>query len=199
RIGVDAELYKRNGLIKCINQSKGDGHVQERISGSESLLDHTVLHNIPDDAIPIETRSLPIFSKMARKRKQEDQGGNKRRKKVHIAKAARLPKMNLNPPPDFDLYHATPLEKLDIMPIPKRGDNHMLAHSFCTKVARWCKEVRISFDQFWEWNKKKDDSDERRSKYEKYWKNCPRMKHNMMNRFLMWVYGKDILKWVTLR
>src|SRR5690606_21199443 len=54
-LGFDPAVYKINGQIKFINQGKKDGRIQAYIEGSKDLLDHTVTHNVPSDAINIDT------------------------------------------------------------------------------------------------------------------------------------------------
>lgn len=165
-LGFDPNLYKKDGLIKCINQSKGDGRLQLRISGSESIMDHTVMHNIPETAINIKQMVFPV--ELCKKRKPATKVGGVRKKQKRIHQVEVFPYMGKDPE-DFDIYSAEPLQLLQKLPNERRGHEWELNHDICTKVARWCKYVGISFEKFWEWNKQRDDSSSRLAKYQRFW------------------------------
>ncbi|KAJ3001469.1 hypothetical protein HKX48_002852, partial [Thoreauomyces humboldtii] len=169
-LGFDETVYKKDGQMKFINQSKGDGRVQKYISGSENVLDHTVLHNIPEDAIDIATLNLPTA--ICNESKKRTRGCGVKSPKVKKNKMDVLqeyPKMDIPPPADFDFFDSEPIQLLAALPNHQRGHNWQISHQTCTRVARWCKLNGMSFTCFWNWNKQKDGSDEREVRYHNYW------------------------------
>lgn len=193
-LGFDPALYKENGLIKCINQSKGDGRVQGRISGSSDIMNHTVMHNFPKGAVDIETLDLTRFLPA-----HVPAGGKRKRDALQIQDVLDFPKMNLTPPRDFDLYEAGPLELLDALPNHPRYHEWQLSHSVCKSVQRWCKAVGLPWETFWNWNKSKDDSAARFEKYLRYWSQIDLKKFpcrtSLLKTYLIgYVYNGEILK-----
>ncbi|KAJ3280181.1 hypothetical protein HK104_000853 [Borealophlyctis nickersoniae] len=121
-LGFDPNIYRRKGLLKCINQSKGDKarrdkrqkkkpHTQDYIEGSRDVYDHTIHHNIREDAkdipeyfkeIAMTTTAAPRSKKLAGERN----GG--KQKKRRLENVPDIPRMNLEPPEGFDIYTADP-------------------------------------------------------------------------------------------
>src|SRR5690606_12184828 len=81
-------------------------------------------------------------------------------------------------PIDFDYGNARAIERLSVLPNLKKQDGSFyLSHNIQWKVMLWCKHHNLTFEDFWDWAKKKDDSDQRMVKYEGYWNddyNCDR-------------------------
>ncbi len=199
-LGFDPNVYKSDGLLKCINQSKGDGRVQKLISGSNDLLDHCVMHNIPDTATNVLNLNLP-GSGLKRKRNLKDSG--KEKKKLKLEDVVDIPRMNLDPPEDFDLYTSDPETLLNAIPCFPRGHKFQLSRWACCKVAGWCKTVGITFDVFWKWCKQKENSVERLTKYREYWnyRDVEKMpsKENTAKSILLMVYNNKILRTLPSR
>ncbi|KAJ3290982.1 hypothetical protein HK104_006399 [Borealophlyctis nickersoniae] len=70
-LGFDQSIYRRKGLLKCINQSKGDKDLdgnprtQDYIEGSQDVFDHTLFYNIQQDAnkVAMPTTAAPRSKK----------------------------------------------------------------------------------------------------------------------------------------
>ncbi|KAI9087784.1 hypothetical protein DFS34DRAFT_673074 [Phlyctochytrium arcticum] len=204
-VGIDPSIYRQKGLFKCINQSKGDldhngkPRIQRWISGSKEILDHTLLHNIRADSINVNTLNLPQQHEKKRKRvegKTTTASTNIKLEDIHD-----VPKMNLDIPKGFDLTNASPSEHLQKMPNYPRGHKYQLSNVICCSIARWCKTVGISFDEFWEWNKQKDPSSERLEKYRRYYEDrCDwECKTILMKTYLSRVYKCGILQERAIR
>jgi len=192
-IGFDPAVYRVNGLLKCINQSKGDKdhngqpRIQKYVEGSKVFLDHSILHNIPDDAVILQ---MPTVSK---KRSAVDKPiKTKKQKLVNVSK---LSKMDLPVPEGFDLQNSDPHTLLSMMPNYPRKHKFQLSNDDCCDVARWCKTVGMEFEDFWNWCKQKDDSAERQKKYRDFWdRSCYPIAFNHMKSNLLQCYNKDIIK-----
>lgn len=128
----DWKVYTKNRNMKCINQSKDDGRVQEIMEATDfrkHLITCFFASSLPFPELP-EQVALEI--------------------KVATAKApfdlTTLPKMILQQPPDFDFSKATPEEILRLFPLDKSFD-----HTYTHRIARFCFHSGISFDIFISW------------------------------------------------
>ncbi len=74
-------------------------------------------------------------------------------------------KYNKEIPLTFDLYNATALEKLAILPNPPRESEAYMKHNDIWKVMVWCHNEGLSFDDFWRWCAEKDASETRFAKW----------------------------------
>ncbi|KAJ3279222.1 hypothetical protein HK104_001649 [Borealophlyctis nickersoniae] len=208
-LGFDPNIYRRKGLLKCINQSKGDKakrkkrqkkkpRTQDYIAGSRDVYDHTIHHNIPEDAkdIPQEFKEIAMTTTAAprsKKRAGERNGG--KQKKRRLENVPDIPRMNLEPPEGFDIYTADPHQQLKAMPSFQRGHKFQLSNEVCCKVVRRCKVVGIPFNEFWNWCQMKDGSENRKKKYEDYWtRSCFLIAINYLKGNLIVCYNKNILK-----
>ncbi|KAI8818847.1 uncharacterized protein EV422DRAFT_508001 [Fimicolochytrium jonesii] len=201
-LGFDMNIYRANGLMKYVNQSKGDGRVQEIIEGSDNILDHTIMHGIPKDSIHVKNVSelqnfLSPGAPALRKRKRENDEGSVQARKGRYY-PGQIPRMNLEPPETLDIYRGDPLHFLAHMPNPKRGDTFELSNWLCSEIGRWCKMAGITFASFWEWNSKKDSTPQRKAKYIDYWNRVDvqskPISENFMKACLVAVYNGNILK-----
>ncbi|KAJ3250920.1 hypothetical protein HK104_007405, partial [Borealophlyctis nickersoniae] len=165
---------------------------------SQDVYDHTIHHNIPDDAkdIPEEFKEIAMTTTAAprsKKRAGERNGG--KQKKRRLENVPDIPRMNREPPEGFDIYTADPNQQLKAMPNFPRGHKFQLSNEVCCKVARWCKTVGIPFDEFWNWCQMKDGSENRKKKYENYWgRSSYPIATNYLNRNLILCYNKNIFK-----
>ncbi|KAJ3010097.1 hypothetical protein HKX48_007584 [Thoreauomyces humboldtii] len=199
-LGFDPAVYRTNGLFKFVNQSKGDGRVQKILRGSKSkeIMDHTILHNIHDESISVESMNFDKHLDTLTKKRKASNENTKDKKKPRLAEIEDIPRMNLQPPEELDIYSGDPLLLLTHMPNPKRGEKFQLSNWLCCKIARWCKTVGISFNDFWKWNLRKDSADSRLAKYREYWNRIDAVKFPVPDTFLkgclISVYNRDILK-----
>ncbi|KAJ3267916.1 hypothetical protein HK104_005559, partial [Borealophlyctis nickersoniae] len=195
-LGFDQSIYRRKGLLKCINQLKGDKDLKDKprtqnyIEGSRDVFDHTMFHNIPEDAKVVVVETAAPQSK-----KRAGRGNGGKQKKRRLENVSDVPRMNLEPPAGFDIYTADPHQQLKAMPNFPRGHKFQLSNEVCCKVARWCETVGIPFEEFWNWCQMKDGSENRKKKYEDYWtRSCFPIAINYLKRNLILCYNKNILK-----
>ncbi|KAJ3010145.1 hypothetical protein HKX48_007567 [Thoreauomyces humboldtii] len=197
-LGFDPAVYRTNGLFKFVNQSKGDGRVQKIFRGSKEIMDHTILHNIHDESISVESMNFDRHLDTLTKKRKASNENTKDKKKPRLAPREDIPRMNLQPPEELDIYSGDPSHLLTHMPNLKRGAKFQLSNWLCCKIARWCKAVGISFNDFWTWNLRKDSADSRLAKYREYWNRIDAVKFPVPETFLkgclMSVYNSDILK-----
>ncbi|KAJ3053529.1 hypothetical protein HK097_004077, partial [Rhizophlyctis rosea] len=200
--GFDESVYRNDGLLKCINQSKGACRVQRLISGSEDLLQHTVMHENLGESVHINTvptvQACVKEAAIKRKRKAVDSPVTKNAKKIKLLDV-QFPKMNLQTPPELDIYSDPPATLLRFLPNYSRGHHFQLSHIICTCIARWCKYVSLKWEDFWEWNKQKDASPEREAKYIRYWATMNLNLHPVTSKLVssylsIFVHDKEVLK-----
>tara|TARA_R110000868_G_scaffold60915_4_gene185502 strand:- start:266 stop:3157 length:2892 start_codon:yes stop_codon:yes gene_type:complete len=133
----DWKVYTKNRNMKCINQSKRDGRVQEIIE-NEDYRHHLITCFINDYSLP-----FPVIT-------------NEVQETIMIAKSkkvydiATLPKLNLTEPADFDFYSCTPIQLLPMFPI-----NKTFNHDYTHLVGRYCYYNDISLEHFLAWISKK--------------------------------------------
>lgn len=138
--GFDWKVYTKNRNMKCINQSKDDGRIQEIIENNDYKA-HIITAFIPD-------YSLPFFELLPEPVKEQVL--------IHKSKKpydlSTLPKLNLTTPDDFDITSATPIQILEILPLDNSGSYD---HSYTHLVARFCFYNDLPFETFLSWLKKK--------------------------------------------
>jgi hypothetical protein len=141
----DWKVYTKNRNMKCINQSKDDGRIQEIITNNDYKA-HLITCFLPDYALPF-IANIPEEIK-------EIIEIDKAKKTFDLAE---LPKMNLKISSDIDFYDLTPSQILNLLPIGKSFN-----HSYTHLIARFCHYNGLSFETFWKWiepkhiEKKKD-------------------------------------------
>jgi hypothetical protein len=148
--GFDPLVYTTNRNYKCINQSKPDKPVQEYLEGSQELSKHLIMHDFDEQAIDIATLDLGFTKVVAQLQKKT--------KYSTVLDILTIPQSELPLPDNFDWLTASPLDKLSILPCPKRETPGCLSHLLCWQIMLWCQEVGIAFSQFWAWAKQKDES-----------------------------------------
>lgn len=137
--GFDWKVYTKNRNMKCINQSKDDGRVQEIIE-HDDFKAHCITCFVSNYALPFMKLPEPV------------------EEAVMIAKSNKvfdigcLPKLVLSTPDDFDVTTATPSDILALLPIDKSFN-----HDYTHLVSRFCYHNEISFETFLSWIKKKHD------------------------------------------
>lgn len=133
----DWKVYTKNRNMKCINQSKDDGRVQEIIE-NEDFKAHCITCFINNYALPFI--ELPYEVKEA----------------IMISKSSgafdlgALPKIILTTPDDIDIVTITPEQILSLLPL-----NPSFDHTYTHQIARFCFYNNLSFDLFLSWLTKK--------------------------------------------
>jgi hypothetical protein len=133
----DWKVYTKNRNMKCINQSKDDGRVQQ-ILRNEDFKAHCITTFVSDYALPFV--ELPALIK----------------EEIQIAKSkgtfdlGQLPKLMLVTPDNFDVVGATPLDLLQLLPL-----NSSFNHDYTHLIARFCYYNELSFETFLSWLQKK--------------------------------------------
>jgi hypothetical protein len=134
----DAKVYTTNRNMKCINQSKEDGRVQEIIE-NDDFKAHLITSFFNDYPLPFTTQ-LPEEVKenilIEKSKKTFDMG--------------LLPKMKLSISPEIDWDNITNEELLTLLPL-----NPSFDFSYVHLVARFCYYNNISFDTYLSWLKNK--------------------------------------------
>jgi hypothetical protein len=148
----DWKVYTKNRNMKCINQSKRDGRVQEIIE-NEDYRKHLITCFINDYCLPFPPISEEI------------------EQTIMIAKSkaifdiGTLPKLNLIEPADFDFYSCTPIQLLPMFPISKD-----FVHNYTHLIGRYCYYNNISLEYFLSWISKKHNplTEEIKNKWAKH-------------------------------
>lgn len=133
----DWKVYTKNRNMKCINQSKDDGRVQE-IMENDDYKAHCITCFVSNYSLP--------FADLPENVKEE----------VMIQKSKKtfdlgiLPKLVLSTPDNFDATSASAEEILSLLPIDKSFN-----HDYTHLVARFCHSNELTLEQFLTWISKK--------------------------------------------
>ncbi|KAJ3159850.1 hypothetical protein HDU88_008418 [Geranomyces variabilis] len=169
-LGFDTAVYSKNQAYKCINQSKPDKEVQEYISGSTTLTKHLIMHDFDDDAVNFVTLPYFVQDALDDASAAETAAQSSSIRNTPSLDILALPQLNLDTPVDFDWLSAEPLDKLAMLPNPKKAPGTAyIEHGLMWIILVWSKNVGISFEAFWAWCKKKNDTVPRFAKYVKQW------------------------------
>ena len=136
----DWKVYTKNRVMKCINQSKLDGRVQEIITVPD-FKRHCITCFFNDFLIPLPTMTASV------------------EKEIQIEKSKRpfdlgtLPKMvlNIDSKLDFDYETLSATEILKLLPL-----NETFDYSYTHLVARFCYGNGIDFDTYLTWLQNKN-------------------------------------------
>ena len=160
----DTKVYGKFQLFKCINQSKPKGNIQAYLEGSQELTKHIVSLNFDENVINIEDLNTlqPVLNDLRQLSVRQQ--------------IQKIELLNINPldtvnelPEDFDYINAMALEKLKVIPNPSRNNKNVLDHNVVWKIMVWANNEGISFENFWEWNSEKDNSEQRQLRYRDYY------------------------------
>lgn len=147
----DKKVYTKNRNMKCINQSKDDGRIQQ-ICFPQDFKKHMITCFLPTHPIPLPEMSYEIKEKI----------------EIHKAKStfdlAQLPKMILKCPEQTNFYDLQPLDILQLLPISQE-----FPHSYTHLVARFCFSNNIDFQTFFSWYSNKNDSKIAQQKWQIHW------------------------------
>lgn len=177
-LGFDTAVYGKYQSFKCINQSKpkADAPIQAYIEGSEDLTKHLVMTNFDGDAKDIDSLQLLKNNDIADKLKEI----RNPRVRAEYASSSRIDLLSINAadkihevPIDFDYINAKAIDKLKLIRLLPRGDKNTLTHNVIWKVMVWACSEQITFQEFWEWCKQKEDTEERKCRYMSYWECAP--------------------------
>ena len=157
---IDEKVYTSNRLMKLINQSKIDGRVQYYIKGNTQVFFHFITCHFNPNSININTSN--IYKELVKEENLDPI-------KFNILE---IPQLNMTLPELFDWNSTTFVEKLNIIPLFQKGKPNCLSHNNIKKVLIWSKQVGISFEEFWNWNKRKEDTKVRLNKWFDIWTNC---------------------------
>lgn len=181
KMGFDRLVYTTNRNMKMINQSKQQKgkeiqEIQGYIEGSESLTKHLIMHDFDDDERHISTLDFKLLQELTVQAVGEKKGDK--------FDPTTLPDLKLEVPKDFDLKFAMPLEKLNMIPVDSLNGKARWT------VMTWCKQVGITFEQFWNWNKRKSDTLQRFRQYEKAWNGTYHVTGDCVDLILQWLYPR---------
>ncbi len=151
----DDSVYNKNKAFKCIYQSKESTLPQQMIIENNNEKEHFINSYLTGNELRIkfiEYEDLP----------------------TEYVDTKKIPRKKLKLPENFketDLDNNHELLKL----LPNGQEYN---HGYTWKVAIFCHTYKISFDEFWNWAKQKDDSIERYNKWKNiHWKTIE--EHNL--------------------
>jgi len=142
----DTRVYSNNRNMKCINQSKEDGRIQQ-ICLNDDEKKHFITTFIKTDIL-----EMPKFEETQPDIKTEIKVIEAKTKKFNVCDLPILKKV-LPTDSNFDINNFTPLEALEILPLDKT-----FAHNYTHLIARFCFHNGLTFNDFFSWYKNKDDS-----------------------------------------
>jgi hypothetical protein len=116
----DWKVYTPNRNMKCINQSKPDGRIQEIIQDPD-FRHHLITCFLPDSPMPFPDMPEELTTQVLIERSTS---------KFNLCS---LPKMIIAIPQNFDLECATPLQILPLFPL-----NDTFAFDYVHRIVRYC-------------------------------------------------------------
>ena len=143
----DWKVYTQNRNMKCINQSKTDGRVQEIIRGDD-YRSHLICGFIPTYPEAIDCHfDEPLKEKIA---------VDKAKRKINIAT---LPHLNLETPADLNILGMKPLAMLKLCPYKNNKDE--FEFKYLHDIARFAFYNAITYDEYLDWAGWEDRADGR--------------------------------------
>lgn len=137
----DWKVYTSNRQMKCINQSKPDGRVQELITNT-NITAHCITCFInegeyPDIVLPVNNTTSEIIQLS---------------KARELFVISNLPKLKLKYKFDKPYLDLTPIDVLRLLPITATHD-----HAYTHRIARFCFYNGLTLDNLLQWIKHKHD------------------------------------------
>ena len=176
----DPAVYGRNQNLKMINQSKRDDPRIQSIMDDQPSKKHIISAFFNDNM-----KCVPILPNLIDTNQQVESNGCVRRS----IQLNQLPKMDLILPEDFRLDTATPLDILGIIPL-----NNLFDHRYTHRIAKYCKQNGLTFEQFWAWRQNKYHNNEIRSKWlYRHWDKLdsfPEVSYNELKKILYKYYPR---------
>lgn len=143
-------VYRKNGLMKCINQCKSNSKVvQQVVSGSGKISKHFILFDFDEDA----KNAFDLFEYEPISIDEE-----KNTSLIQLDLTT-IENENRPVPEDFNWYEAKPLTVLNLIP-PEN-----LSRTTRYYIMNWCKTQQLSFANYWNWASKKNNTVIRRNKH----------------------------------
>jgi hypothetical protein len=133
----DWKVYTNNRNMKCINQSKDDGRVQEIIENPDFKA-HLICSFIPNYCKPIDCNFQDDL-------KEQIQIENARKR----FDLSTLPRLSLQPPSNFNYDDLTPKEILDLLPY--KASPKSFEFTYLSRISRFCYYNGLSHDDFCNW------------------------------------------------
>jgi hypothetical protein len=144
----DARVYQNNKIMKCFNQSKGDGRIQKIILNEDEKKHFISTFINSDDFI----QPLPKFEETQPDIHTEMKVIEAKAKKFNVCALPTLKKV-LPSDSNFDINNFTPLEALEILPL-----DNTFPHNYTHLIARFCFHNGLTFNDFYSWYKNKQDN-----------------------------------------
>jgi hypothetical protein len=143
----DWKVYTKNRNMKCINQSKADGRVQECISGGD-WRKHLICSFIPDYCEPIDCH----FQEGLKEQIAIQQASGK-------VNMARLPHLSLPTPSNLNILGMTPHEMMALLPYKNHKND--FEYKYIHDIARFAYYNGIAYDEYLAWADWEDRHDGR--------------------------------------
>ena len=151
----DPLVYNKNRLMKCVNQSKGDGRIQQLIENNDWTT-HFITAFLPTYSLPFAEFPEPVKRHIAIQKSKSN---------FNILD---LPRMSLEVPKDVVWNELTPLQVLKLTPC----QNKKLDWAFSFIVARFAFHNGLTFEEFlswitnkWIWKKYSDSTKQEKANY----------------------------------
>ena len=136
----DWKVYTKNRNMKCINQSKDDGRVQE-IMENKDFKKHIITSFFNKSCFQFPTLPEPVETAVLVEKSNS------------TFNLGELPKMVLSVPKHIDYDNLKPTDVLSLLPLNKDFD-----HKYTHTIARYCYYNQITFDSFLTWLRNKHDN-----------------------------------------
>jgi hypothetical protein len=143
----DWKVYTKNRNMKCINQSKADGRVQEIIQGAD-LRKHMICSFVPDYCERIDCH----FQEELKEQIAIQQASKK-------FDMATLPRLSLPTPSNLNFYGMTPQQMLDLLPY--KNHKNEFEYKYIHSIARFAYYNGISYQDYLAWADWEDRQDGR--------------------------------------
>jgi hypothetical protein len=168
----DWKVYTKNRNMKCINQSKTDGRVQEVIKGDD-YRNHLICSFITTYPEAIDCHFEEEL--------KEQIAIQKANGKINIAK---LPHLNLETPPDLNWFGMKPIDMMRLCPYKNNKDD--FEFKYLHDIARFAFYNGITYEEYLKWAGWEDRADGRNmwNKLQKY----PPFSLEQMKKLLQFYY-----------
>lgn len=157
----DWKVYTTNRAMKCIFQSKPE-RAQQMIIRDNNKEHHFINSFFTGNELPLQ------YVKVCENTYTEEIDI----KDLVVVDASIK---NLVVPADFTIKDLEDSKKLLMM----APSNKTLSHSYTWKIALFCYWNGLTFDDFWNWTKMKDDSEDRKKKWIKHFETIAKQEYKM--------------------
>lgn len=163
----DWKVYTTNRAMKCIYQSKPE-RKQQMIINNDDEKNHFINSFFTGNELPLQ------YVKVNEEIYTEEININEL---VNVDASIK----NLVVPSDFTTEDLKDSKKLLMM----APSNKTLSHSYTWKVALFCYWNGLTFDDFWNWTKQKDDSEDRKKKWIKHFETIAKQEYKMSKKAMI--------------